>query len=191
MNGANALALAGFALLALLAAARAALEKRGRGHAFFAAAGRAEVLFVALLIFTLVALGATQIFLRNFFNSGLLWADPLMRHIVLWLGACGAALASARVRHISVDALTRLLPARLRPARRVIVYGVTAVATWILAVATVRLVISEREFGEVAFFGVRTWVAQLILPGAFALITYRTILSILLGREPAEAGTEP
>jgi len=190
VTGPNLIALGGFAAVALLAAARAALEKRGKGGTVFEAAGRAEVLFVALLLLTLVALGATQIFLRNAFHSGLLWADPLMRHIVLWLGACGAALASSRVRHISVDALTRVLPAPLRPARRVIVYGATAAATWVLAIATVRLVVSEREFGEVAFLGVRTWVTQLILPGAFTLITYRTLLGIMLGREPAEAGTE-
>lgn len=190
MTASTLLALAGFVLLAALASARASLEKRGRGRAFFAAAGRAEVLFVALLILALVALGATQIFLRNVFNSGLMWADPLMRHIVLWLGACGAALASARVRHISVDAFSRLVPPRLRHARRAVVFGATAIATWLLAIATVRLVIDERSFGEVAFLGVRAWVAQLILPGAFALITYRTILGILLGREPAEAGME-
>ena len=187
MSGSILFALGGFVLLAALAVVRAALENRGRGRALFAAAGQAEVLFVALLIFTLVALGATQIVLRNFFNSGLMWAEPLMRHIVLWLGACGAALASARVRHISVDALTRLLPARHGRARRVIVYGATALAAWLLVIATARLVADERAFGEVAFLGVRTWVAQLILPGAFALITYRTILGILLGREPAEA----
>jgi len=156
----------------------------------FVLAGRVEVLFVALLILALVALGATQIFLRNFFNSGLLWADPLMRHIVLWIGACGAALASAHVRHISVDALTRVLPARFRPARRAIVYGATAAAPYILAIATVRLVIDEREFGEIAFLGIHTWMAQLILPAAFGLITYRTLLSILLGREAPETGVE-
>ncbi len=190
MNGTHLVALAGFLLLLALAAGRAALERRGRGVAFFDAAGRAEVLFVALLLLTLVALGATQIFLRNFFNSGLLWADPLMRHIVLWLGACGAALASARVRHISVDALTRVLPARLRPGRRVIVYTATAIAAYLLAISTVRLVIDEREFGEIAFLGVHTWVAQLILPAAFVLIAYRTLLGIFLAREPAETAEE-
>lgn len=189
MTGAAATALAGFVVIAALAAARAALERRGRGNAFFAAAGRLEVLFVALLILALVALGAIQIFLRNFFNSGLLWADPMMRHIVLWLGASGAALASARMRHISVDALTRVLPASLRPLRRTIVYGATSVATYLLVVSTVRLVADEREFGEVAFLGLRTWVLQLILPGAFTLITYRTLVGVMLGREPVESGT--
>lgn len=187
MSGATLMALTGFVLLAALAAGRAGLDRRA--HRLFAAGGRIEVFFVAVLILTLVALGATQIFLRNFFNSGLLWADPVMRHIVLWLGACGAALASAHMRHISVDALTRVLPARFRRSRRVIVYSATAIAAYLLMIATIRLVIDERTYGEVAFLGVRTWVVQLILPGAFALITYRTMLAILLAREPVESGT--
>jgi len=33
-------------------------------------------------------------------------------------------------------------------------------------------------------------VLQLILPVAFAVITYRTLLAIFLQREPAEAGSD-
>ncbi len=180
----------GFVGLVVLAALRGGLERSPRARRFFAATGRVEITVVALMLVALVFLGCAQIFLRNAFHSGWLWADPLMRHIVLWLGALGAALASARMRHISVDALSRLLPASALPLRRLIVYGVTAVVAYALTVATVRLVVDERGFGEVAFLGVRTWVLQLILPVAFAMITYRTLLAIFLGRESVESGLE-
>ena len=180
----------GFVALVALAALRAALERTPRARRFFGLAGRAEVAFLALMLMTLVVLGCAQIFLRNVFHSGWLWADPLMRHIVLWLGALGAAVASARMRHISVDALSRLLPTSLLPLRRLVVYGVCAVVCYALTIATMRLVVDERSFGEVAFFGVRTWVLQLVLPVAFAIMTYRTALAIFLGRESIEAGLE-
>jgi C4-dicarboxylate transporter DctQ subunit len=180
----------GFVGLVVLAALRGGLERSPRARRFFAATGRVEIAVVALMLVALVFLGCAQIFLRNAFHSGWLWADPLMRHIVLWLGALGAALASARMRHISVDALSRLLPASALPLRRLIVYGVTAAVAYALTVATVRLVVDERGFGEVAFLGVRTWVLQLILPAAFAIITYRTLLAIFLGRESVESGLE-
>jgi TRAP-type C4-dicarboxylate transport system permease small subunit len=70
------------------------------------------------------------------------------------------------------------------------VYGATAIASYLLGIAAVRLVIDERSFGDVAFLGIRTWVLQLILPVAFAVITYRMLLAIFLAREPAEAGSE-
>jgi TRAP-type C4-dicarboxylate transport system permease small subunit len=186
----TAVVIAGFALLAALAALRARLERRDAWRAFFRAAGHAEIAIITLLLASLVVLGGVQIFLRNAFHSGLLWADPLMRHVVLWLGAMGATLAAARMRHITVDALTRVLPPALRPARRLVVHGTTSIAAYALAIAAVRLVIDERSFGEVAFLGIRTWTLQLILPVAFFAITYRTLLAIFLGRESAEAGTE-
>ncbi len=185
-----ALLVLGFVALVALAALRAGLERSPRARRFFHSTERVEVGFIALMLVTLVVLGCAQILLRNAFHSGWLWADPLMRHIVLWLGALGAALASARMRHISVDALSRLLPASYLPLRRLIVYGVTAVAAYALMVAAVRLVHDERGYGEVAFFGVRTWVLQLVLPVAFGIITYRTVLAIFLGRESVESGME-
>jgi len=181
---------AGFALLAALAAVRARLERHAGARALFLAAGRLEIGVVALLLASLVILGAAQIFLRNAFDSGLMWADPVMRHILLWLGAMGAMLAAARMNHITVDALSRILPPSLKPARRWVVYGATAVVAYVLAIAAARLVIDERLYGDVAFLGVRTWVLQLILPAAFFVITYRTLLAIFLGREPAETGVE-
>ncbi len=190
MTSSVAYALAGFGAVVVLAAARARLDRNDRARGLFDAAGRAELLFITLLLCTLVVLGAVQIFLRNAFHSGLLWADPMMRHIVLWLGATGAALASARMRHISVDVFTRLLPASWRPARRTLVYGATAVAAYLLAIAALRLVVDERTFSEVAFLGVKTWVAQLILPATFFVIAYRTVLAIFLARESRDVEFE-
>lgn len=180
----------GFIALVVLAGVRARLERGHRGEGFFTAMARVEIGFIALMLLGLVGLGCLQIILRNLFHWGLLWADPLMRHIVLWLGAFGAAFASARMRHISVDALSRLLPERFHPLRRFIVYGCAAIAAYLLVIATVRLVLDEKQYAEVAFLGIKTWVLEAVLPIAFAIITYRTILAIFLGRESAETQLE-
>jgi TRAP-type C4-dicarboxylate transport system permease small subunit len=180
--------IAGFVVIAALALLRARLERSGGARALFRFAGGLEIAWVALLLAALIGLGAVQIFLRNAFHSGLLWADPLMRHIVLWLGALGAALASGRMRHITVDALSLVLPTSWKGARRVVVYGATAVAAYLLAVSATRLVIDERSFGETAFLGLKTWTVQLVLPACFALIAYRALVAIFLKREPAGAG---
>lgn len=133
----------GFVALVALAALRASLERAPRARRFFSITERVEVGVIALMLLALVVLGCTQILLRNVFSSGLLWADPLMRHLVLALGALGAAMASARMRHISVDALSRTLPASLLPLRRLVVYGLTAVVAYALMIAAMRLVADE------------------------------------------------
>jgi len=184
----NALIVMGFVALVALAALRARLERSPGAQRVFELTTRLEVGVIASMLIALVALGCAQILLRNAFDSGLLWADPLMRHLVLWLGALGAALASARMSHISVDALSRVLPTSALPARRWIVYGLTAVISYLLMVAAVRLVVNERGFGEIAFLGIRTWVLQLIIPISFAVITYRTVLAAFLERESVESG---
>ena len=181
---------AGFVILVALAGLRAWFERRQRATGYFATMARVEIGFIALMLLSLVGLGCVQILLRNAFHSGLIWADPLMRHLVLWLGAFGAALASARMRHISVDALSRLLPERFHPLRRFIVYVITAIAGYLLVVATVRLVLDERQYPEVAFLGIQTWMLEAVLPIAFAIITYRTLVGLFLGRESAETQIE-
>lgn len=185
-----ALVVAGLIVLVGLAAARARLDRRDGARRVFDFFWRLEIFTVVLLVASLVVLGTVQVVMRNLMHSGLLWADPFMRHVVLYLGAIGATVASARMNHITVDVASRILPARLKPARRAVVYGATAIATYLLAIAAIRLVIDERSFGEVAFLGIKAWVIQLILPVAFVVITYRTLLAIFLGREPAEAGSD-
>lgn len=185
-----ALVAAGFLVLIGLAAARARAQQREGARRFFDFLGHIEIALIVLLLASLVVLGATQIIMRNAMNSGLLWADPFMRHVVLYLGAMGAMLASARINHITIDVVSRVTPARLKPLRRLVVYGATAIAAYYLAIAAARLVIDERRFGDPAFLGLQTWVLQLILPVAFVVIAYRMLLAIFLAREPAEAGSD-
>lgn len=185
-----ALVAAGFVVLVVCAFVRARLDPNAGARRVFDFFWRIEIAFIGLLLASLVVLGTTQIVMRNFMHSGLLWADPFMRHAVLYLGAVGAMIAAARLNHITVDVVSRLLPERLKPARRWLVYGATAITAYLLAIAAVRLVIDERGYHEIAFLGIQTWVLELILPFAFAVITYRTLLAIFLKREPAEAGSE-
>jgi TRAP-type C4-dicarboxylate transport system permease small subunit len=112
----------------------------------------------------------------------------MMRHIVLWLGCLGAALATARLRHINIDVFSRLLHGKTLAARNAVIHGVTAVAAFVLAIAALRLVIDERDFGDAAFLGMDTWMLQVVLPFAFLLITYRALVNLLLRRNPTPEG---
>jgi C4-dicarboxylate transporter DctQ subunit len=171
------------ASIVVLAVVRAILERKHRMEGLFFFAGRLEVGFIAVLLLALVFLGCMQIVLRNFFHSGVLWADPLMRHLVLWLGCLGAALATTRVRHINIDVFSRLVPVRQRGYRRSVVYSATAAAAFFLGVSALRLVVDERAFGDVVFGSMKTWMLQTILPIAFFVISYRSLVNLFTGRE--------
>jgi len=178
-------------IVAALAVARARLDRHARARRVFDLLAAVEVGAIALLLGTLVVLGGLQIVLRNFAHSGILWADPMMRHIVLWLGCLGASLATARLRHINIDVFSRLLTGRWHAVRNGVVHAATAAAAFILGIAALRLVIDERSFGDPAFLGLDTWMLQTVLPFAFFLIAYRSIVNLLLRRRSVPAGQEP
>ncbi len=173
-----------FVVLAALAVLRARVNEKKRWRRFYDFFGGVELGVIVTLLGTLVVVGVLQIVLRNTLKTGILWADPLMRHTVLWLGALGASLATAKLRHINIDVFTRLLPDGLKKARRVVIYSATALAAFMLGISSLRLVVDERAFGEIAFLGLQTWLLQAVLPFAFFLIFYRSLVNLFLGREP-------
>ena len=174
------------AVLVLLAIGRAFLIRHKKLEGLFSVLGWVEIGILGLMLMTLIVLGGLQIVLRNVFHSGVLWADPLMHHIVLWIGCLGAALATCNVQHINIDVFSRLLPDKINPWRRSVVYVATSAATFVLGISTLRLVVDERSFGEIAFGPVPVWVLQVVLPVAFFMISYRSLVNLFIGRD-AEA----
>ena len=177
-----ALIVTGVTVLAIL---RAFAERRPRLRKPFDVLGRVEIGAIALLLALLIFFGCLQIVLRNFFNSGIVWADPLMRHIVLWLGCLGGAVATYKVRHINIDVLSRYLKGPPAAVRERVVYLATAIGASFLGLASLGLVVQERQYGGIEFLFLYTWQLQCILPFAFFLITYRSLVNMLLNRKAA------
>ena len=171
------------AAILCLAIARAVLEKKPALQGVFKWGARFELTVITVLLASLIFFGCLQIILRNFFHQGIIWADPLMRHIVLWLGCAGGVMATSRLRHISIDVLTRVLPAHLQGFRDKIIYLATAVAASLLGMAALKLVVDEKTFGDKGFLNIDVWLLQSVLPVAFFLISYRSLLNMFLSRK--------
>ncbi|MCK5573045.1 MAG: TRAP transporter small permease subunit, partial [Bacteroidetes bacterium] len=73
---------------------------------------RVETVLLVLFLGVMVVLAFAQVVMRNIFQTGFLWGDPLVRHLVLWVGFMGAAIAASDERHISIDAINKFLPIR-------------------------------------------------------------------------------
>jgi len=126
---------------------------------------------VALLA-VLVLLAGGQILLRQL-EIGLTWADPLARLLVLWIGVFGAVAASRDNEHISIDALSRFLPARMQLAAGAAVGLFASGVCAVLAYQSARFVQFEYQGSTAAVAGVPAWVLAIVLPLGFALITIR------------------
>lgn len=130
---------------------------------------RSENGLLVLLLAATIVLAAVQIVRRNVFEAGLVWGEPLVRLIVLWVGLTGAVVASRIDRHIHVNVLARLLPARFQHAARA--YSTDAFTRLVCAVVAwhaARFVAAEYPAETEAFDGVPVWVAAFICPRASA-----------------------
>jgi TRAP-type C4-dicarboxylate transport system permease small subunit len=132
-----------------------------------------EDLFLALLLGAMIVLAPLQIFLRNFFDSGIGWVDPLLRVLVLWVGLMGAVAASRFDSHIRIDVASKLLPRELASLLGALTSLFTGVIAGLVAWHSWRFVSGEWEFGGTAFSGVPAWMFEVVIPVAFGFIAIR------------------
>jgi len=137
---------------------------------------RLETILLVGLLSGLILLASAQILLRNVFSIGVTWGDGLIRLGVLWLALLGALAASREGRHITVGDPTRWLPRRLHVAAAVIADLFAAAVTGIFAWYAWVFVRDSRAFGDTLLNEVPAWTLQLIMPIAFALISYRYLV---------------
>lgn len=178
-------------LVVVCAVLRLALGATGAGRAWLGAWRVVEHTGLTLLIVSMIILSLAQIVLRNFFETGFVWLDPLLRHGVLWLGFLGAMLATAQDRHISIDALSRLVSG----AAGRVVHGAlrifAAVVALLLANSCYILTRDELTFESHSFLDIPTWVLMIVMPWGLVVMSYRFVLSAWRGRPPDPVpGTE-
>jgi TRAP-type C4-dicarboxylate transport system permease small subunit len=110
------------------------------------------------------------------FGVGFLWGDPLVRQMVLWSGFMGAALATHHNRHISIDALSKYLPVRLKALVGVVTSLFGAVVCWYLASAARTFLLEEKEAGADMVFSLPAWIGLVIVPAGYGLIALHFLL---------------
>lgn len=129
-----------------------------------------------VLLLSMITMAALQIFLRNVFSSGILWADGFVRILVLWIGLLGAMIASRDNHHISIDVISRYLPNKARQFSSLLTSIFTAGICSTMTVFSFKFVIEEKEGGMMAFASVPAWVCESIIPISFCVISIRYII---------------
>ncbi len=137
-----------------------------------------NVLLVTLLSgMMLVAVG--QVIAREIFETGFFLAGELVRLMVLWLAMVGSIAACRENRHIRIDAISHLLSDRAVGFVRMLVDTFAAVVCGVIAWNAWRYLQLEIEFEDTVLTDTPAWVAHLVVPVAFALLSYRFLVSVL------------
>ena len=132
-----------------------------------------EVGLLSAIFIAIVIIGLTQIGLRNFADSSLVWADDAMRAGVLWITMLAGVLAAGQARHIKIDVLLHRLPEKVQPWVQRAMYLLTALICVMLAAASVSLIQLEMAMNDLAFLAVPRWGVLMIIPIGFALMGWR------------------
>lgn len=137
---------------------------------------RVEEILLVCLVVGMLALGFLQILFRNLISVGIVWIDPLVRHLVLWIALLGASIATRENRHISID----LLSGRVSPGHYSRVQGAvqlfSALLCFLLVHPAVRFVQNDYVAGKTLAFGIPLWLAQAVMPAMMLVMGVRFFL---------------
>ncbi len=165
-----------------------------------------EALVVSLLVF-MVCLAFLQVVLRNVFSSphlgflqsilrslgfsgGILWAEILLKNLVLWVGLLGAMLAAASDKQFAMDLTQRVLKGRVRSAVASVCHVFAAAVSAVLAWAALDFWRGEYEehhpLFSVGSVAVQSWIFDLVLPLGFLLLAVHYVIKLFDSWVPDE-----
>jgi TRAP-type C4-dicarboxylate transport system permease small subunit len=140
--------------------------------------GKVEGFLLTFILVVMIGLAFTQVILRNFFNSGITWADVVVRHLVLWVGFIGASVASKEDGHLAMDLVSRFLPDKLRRPTAMFVHAASSFVCACLTVASYKFVMGEKEAGSMLVENIPNYWAIIIIPIGFGMMSLRFALKI-------------
>lgn len=156
-----------------------------------------EKLLICLTLSLMLGFASVQVFLRNFFDSGIPWADIFIRHLVLFLLFFGASLSTRDKRHIQMDVSAHITPKRFKPFLNLFINAFCILINFYLYKSSQMFMVDERASGSILFADIPTWYFIAIMPAGFAMITLRFALNwienllVLIGvKQPHVEGHE-
>jgi len=134
---------------------------------------------LVVILSSMIIFAVYQIIARNLFGEGVVWIDPLLRTLVLWVGLSGAVVATRTDNHIRIDIFAKYFPPHILKYVQRIAYLFTLIVCLLIAWHAARFVYSEYEYGTIAFSGTPAWITALIIPISFFLIAVRYVLLLI------------
>ena len=157
--------------------------------------GILENTLLVLFLTVTVGLAFLQVILREFWSTGMVWADVFLRHLVLWIGFFGAALAAKESRHFSINIITKRLPPIAKRIVQALLHAISAVVCYFLFHAGMSFLRDEIKYDTEPLFtlmgkNVMPYYLEVIIPIGFALIglhfLFRAIETAVSGPQSAE-----
>ncbi|MEW6535018.1 MAG: TRAP transporter small permease [Candidatus Auribacterota bacterium] len=138
-----------------------------------------EKLLLTIMLAAMIVVQITQIIMRNISDTGLLAADLIVRHFILWVALVGASLTTYYRSHIKIDLVNRFVPKKAQRWLAIITdFMAMAVCIW-LTKAGYAFLIDEYQYGGNLVGSFPRWVILIVIPLWFGVISFRFAVCIL------------
>ena len=138
-----------------------------------------EDYLIVLLLSLVILVSLTQIGMRLFFNSSIIWGDEFIKIIILWLAMIASVSASRSNRHLKIDLIDNFISNKISHFPKIIsklfVSIVCGVVTW-HSILYIHLTIT---FDETVLNGFPAWIAYAIVPLSFFMMSCRYFVQAL------------
>ena len=136
---------------------------------------KTESIIAAFSLLLLLLLSLFQIITRNFFNFGYADIEIINRNLRIICGAMGAVIATSKLRHIKIDALSVLMSKRQLSLLRCPLALFSSVVCLLMSYYGVYFVMDEWEYAPAN----ERWALPftLIYPSGFALLSLHFFLN--------------
>lgn len=131
---------------------------------------------LVILLGAMMLLAVAQIALR-FVNISFVWADELVKLLVLWIALVASIAASRSNRHLRIDLLSHFVADKYARFPRIVVDAFAAFICGVLAWHSMRYVQLTIESGDTVLTNLPAWTAYFLLPLSLILMSYRFLLS--------------
>jgi len=136
--------------------------------------------FVVFSLGTMVTVAFIQVILREVFSTGFIWADDLLRHLVLWNGFIAGSIVTREGRHIAIDIMPRLLSTSSKRWTEIFVNTGAMAFTLFLLKCSIHFIQTERQYATMSeALHINMWVLELIFPITFGLLSVRFFLRLI------------
>ena len=109
-----------------------------------------EDFLLAVLMLSSASMIVIQIIARSVFDYSFVWAEEFVRYAIIWMVFIGAGVAVRSNRHISIDIIKNILPAKLACVVNILLAIVSGCAAALLFIYGKDLVLMMQKFGQLS-----------------------------------------
>src|SRR3989338_8432369 len=156
-----------------------------------------EKVVICVSLTGMLLIASAQVILRNVFDTGIIWGEVFVRHMVLFLLFFGASLSTRNKTHIQMDVSAKITPQRFKPVIFFLINSFCILVNFYLLKAAWIFAGDEKASGSILFGQVPTWFFIAIMPIGFSIISFRFLLNwidnifVMLGYKRASADDHP